>query len=134
MTAQEIAEHISRLPRGARVTVTFEVEDRPPSPTVGSEGVATDGCQLVTPQSSPAKAAPALLKLKEANAASGIPVRELQRAIKAKFLRHEEKQVGRDAGAYLVAPSDVALYKGHRERIFRGEEEAPEDWPGPKPS
>lgn len=133
MTAQDIAQYISQLPGGARVTVTFEVEDGTADGSAQTAVVSAQAQPATTQQGQASvPAAPCSVKLDEARAASGIPIRELQRAVRGGFLKHVRKRDGKDAGAYLVELSDVALYAAKREKIRQGKQRAPSGWPGPK--
>lgn len=131
MTAQEIAEHIATLPVGAKVTVVYEVGDTPSSPAGTPRGAGSPPPSVPTPVPQPPTQAG--IKLKEATRRFGLPIREMQRAVKGGFLTATPKVGGKDAGAHLVEPPDVAAYRDRRERILRGEEAAPTNWPGPKP-
>ena len=133
MTAAEIAEHISKLPAGARVTVVYEVtEQASPRPTVPPAPPSSP----TNPPPAGASASPSgvpPMKLREAKARYGIPMRELQSAVRKKFLPAGRKTDGKDAGAYLVTPEAVEEYQATRERVSRGLDPAPAQWPGPKP-
>jgi hypothetical protein len=132
MTAQEIAKHIATMPVGTRITVVFEIGDASSSST--STYVPPSG--PTEPSSATASALPPVdppIKLKAAKARFGIPVRELQRAVQGGFLPAGQKADGKDAGAFLVEPHDVADYEKKRDRVRHGMEAAPTNWPGPKP-
>lgn len=134
MTAQEIAEHISKLPAGAKVTVVFEVTDG--APTLQTDASANSVARDADPLRQTVPATPAArpsIKLQEAKGRFGIPLRELQRAVKDGFLASTPKTNGKDAGAHLVRPDDVETYREKRESILSGEDPVPENWPGPKP-
>lgn len=132
MTAQEIAEHIATLPVGAKVTVVYEVGGASPTTATGPG----DGSPPRNPGSrapAPQPKAPTAIKLAEAKRRFGLPIREMQRAVAGGFLKANRKPDGKDSGAHLVEPDDVAAYREKRERIMRGEEAPPTNWPGPKP-
>ncbi len=100
MTAREIAQYIAALPVGFSATVTFVVEESrvPIASTTRDARAGDDGALVPTAPDAPAE--PDALKLKQAKAEFGIPVRELQRAVSGRFLPAEQKKDGRDAGAF----------------------------------
>jgi len=71
------------------------------------------------------------LKVDAASRESGIPARELRRAMQNGFLSYRVKERGRDAGAHLITPADLDEYRQRRVRVRTGAEPKPENWPDP---